>query len=354
MRLLFPLLLLTLPVAAQWLQQPTAGLPRDAQGRFNPAAPAPRAADGKPDLSGLWAFGPGVGYSANLTADLPSGDIKPWAAQLSRERLEDFGKDDPETVGCLPGGPRHILGLGVTGIAKIIQTPLMVIVLYEDLSYRQIFLDGRALPKDPNPTWMGYSIGHWEEDTLVVETAGFNDRTWLDFAGHPHTEALVMRERFRRPSFGVIERQVTLEDSAAYAKPFTIPSNGNLMPDTELIESVCENEKDRPHLTGRTEDEKKVVVPQEVLAQYVGQYEVRGGNAFDPRVTRTRFDVTLTDGQLYVDFQGKGKAPMIPLSQTTFSPRLLGTFEFKKNAAGRVTHLYVHSAEEVLEAERKP
>ena len=353
MRLLLAGILLVAPMAAQWLKQPTKNLPRNAQGRFDGNAPTPRATDGKPDLTGLWQFGPGVGYSANVTADLKESEIQPWARQISRQRLDDFGKDDPETVGCMPGGPRHILSLGMTGIAKIVQTPLLIVVIYEDLSSRQIHLDGRTLPQDPNPTWMGYSIGHWEEDTLVVETAGFNDRTWLDFAGHPHTEALRMRERFRRPRFGLIERQVTLEDPGAYSRPWTIASNGNLMPDTEMLEAVCENEKDRAHLLGRTEAEKKVVVPVAILQQYVGSYEVGSATAFDTRATRTVFDVSLVDGQLFIDFQGKGKAPMIPLSETTFSPRLLGTFEFVKNSAGEVTHMFIHSAEEVLRADRK-
>src|SRR3954468_15302606 len=179
--------------AAQWVKTPTAGLPRDASGKPNLAAPAPRAADAHPDLTGLWQLGIEIGYAANITADLSAADIQPWAAALSRTRLEEFGKDDPEITGCKPGGPRHITRGGLT---KIIQTPALIVILFEDLSYRQIFLDGRALPVDPNPAWMGYSVGRWDGDTLVVDSAGFNDRTWLDFAGHPHTEALTITERF--------------------------------------------------------------------------------------------------------------------------------------------------------------
>ena len=193
---------------AQWLNQPTPGMPRTADGKPNLAAPSPRAPDGHPDLTGLWQLGTEIGYAANITADLASTDIQPWAAALSRQRLEEFGKDDPEITGCKPGGPRHITRGGLT---KIIQTPVVIIFLFEDLSYRQIFLDGRRMPKDPNPTWMGYSIGRWDGDTLVVETSGFNDRTWLDFSGHPHSEMLRMTERFRRLAFGRMELQVTLE-----------------------------------------------------------------------------------------------------------------------------------------------
>src|SRR5579862_1950772 len=143
-------------------------------------------------------MGVGTGYSANITTDLAPKEILPWAEALSRQRLDDLGKDDPETIGCLPGGPRHITG---GGIRRIIQTPSIIAVVYEDLSYRQIFMDGRRLPEDPNPSWMGYSVGHWDGDTLVVESSGFNDRSWLDFAGHPHTESLRITEHFRRRDF---------------------------------------------------------------------------------------------------------------------------------------------------------
>jgi hypothetical protein len=336
---------------AQWLKQPTPGMPRTADGKPNLAAATPRAADGHPDLSGLWQLGTEIGYAANITADLSPADIQPWASTLSRKRLEDFGKDDPEITGCMPGGPRHITRGGLT---KIIQTPAVIIFLFEDLSYRQIFLDGRQKLKDPNPTWMGYSIGRWDADTLVVETSGFNDRTWLDFAGHPHSEMLHMTERFRRASFGRMELQVTLDDPTVYAKPLTVSAGGNFVPDTDLIEFVCENEKDRAHLVGRTEREKTVVVPRATLATYVGVYDVTDARSPIVGTARQVFTVTLDGDQLLLDMRGKGKIPMIPLSQTSFSPRLLGTYEFVKDGSGRVTHMLVHSAEEVLTATRRP
>jgi hypothetical protein len=339
------------PASAQWLKTPTQGIPRDAGGKLNAAAAAPRTADGRPDLSGLWQLGIEIGYAANITADLQRSDVQAWADALSRSRLEDFGKDDPEITGCKPGGPRHITR---GGLSKIIQTPNLIVILFEDLSYRQIFLDGRQMPKNPNPTWMGYSIGHWDGDTLVVETSGFNDRTWLDFAGHPHSEALKMTERFSRPRFGRLDLQVTLEDPVVYGKAITLPAGGNFVADTDLIEFVCENEKDRAHLVGRTAQEKTVVVPREVLATYVGVYDVTDSRA--PIVGRARqvFTVSLDGNQLVLDMGGKGKIPMIPLSQTSFSPRLLGTYEFVKDNTGRVTHMLVHSAEEVLTAQRRP
>jgi hypothetical protein len=229
-----------------------------------------------------------------------------------------------------------------------------MVMLYEDLAYRQIFLDGRQLPRDPNPNWMGYSIGHWEGDSLIVESAGFNDRTWLDFAGHGHTEVLRMTERYRRRDFGHMDLQVTLDDPQAYVKPWTVSAGGALAADTELLEYVCsENEKDQQHLVGRTSEEKKVTVSPAILAQYVGVYEVGSANAFDTRAPRNVFTITLVEGELLIDLQGKGKVPMIPLSETTFSPRLLGTYQFVKNEQGVVTHMLVHSAEEVLTAVRR-
>ena len=338
-------------LSGQWLKQPTPGMPRTADGKPNLRAAVPRAPDGHPDLSGMWQLGTEIGYAANITADLPVSDIQPWAAALSRKRLEDFGKDDPEITGCTPGGPRHITRGGLT---KIIQTPTVIVFLFEDLSYRQIFLDGRQMPKDPNPTWMGYSIGRWDGDTLVIQTSGFNDRTWLDFAGHPHSEMLRMTERYSRRDFGRMELQVTLEDPTVYAKPLTVSAGGNFVPDTDLIEFVCENEKDRAHLVGRTAQEKSVVVPSATLATYVGVYDVTDSRS--PIVGRPRqvFTVTLDGDSLFLDMGGKGRIPMIPLSQTSFSPRLLGTYEFVKDGSGRVTHMLVHSAEEVLTATRRP
>jgi hypothetical protein len=340
--------------AAQWVKQPTAGIPRSADGKPNLAAPAPKAPDGRPDLTGLWQLGIEVGYAANITADLAASDTQPWARDLSKRRLEDFGKDDPEITGCIPGGPRHITR---GGLSKIIQTPSIIVILFEDLSYRQIFLDGRELPRDPNPNWMGYSIGRWEGDTLVVTTAGFNDRTWLDFAGHPHSEALRMTERFKRRDFGHMDLQVTIDDPAVYAKTLTLNAGGTLAADTELIEYVClENEKDRVHLVGRTTEEKAVTVAPDVLATYVGVYQVTATSRSAQLAggAATVFTVTLEDGQLLIDLRGKGKVPMIPLSQTMFSPRLLGTYEFLRDADGRVTRMLVHSAEEVLTAVRRP
>jgi hypothetical protein len=195
------LLAISTSVTAQWLNLPTPGIPRTADGKPNLAAPAPRTPDGKPDLSGLWMLNAGPGHLANIAADLKPAEIQPWADELYKRRLGNLGNDDPWTVQCLPAGPRAILK-GGDGPARIIQTRALVLILYDDLTYRQIFLDGRALPKDPNPSWMGYSVGRWEGDTLVVESTGFNERSWLDMGGHPHTESLRTSNASGAPASG--------------------------------------------------------------------------------------------------------------------------------------------------------
>jgi hypothetical protein len=338
-------------VTAQWLNLPTPGIPRTTDGKPNLTAPAPRTADGKPDLSGLWVLNAGPGHLANITAGLNAAEVQPWADDLYKERLGNLGRDDPWTAECLPAGPREILR-GGDGPARIVQTPALLVILYDDLSYRQVFLDGRTLPKDPNPSWMGYSVGHWDADTLVVESTGFNERSWLDMGGHPHTESLRTTERFRRTTLGHIELQVTFDDAKAYKRPWTISVGVNLAPDTEMLEYVCaENEKDRAHLVGRTAEEKKVTVSREILSKYVGVYETVSttGTAMSARA----FTITLSGDQLMIEIGGNGKMPLIPLSETTFSPRLLGTYEFVKDNQGAFTRMIAYSTEGDVVAVRK-
>jgi hypothetical protein len=238
------------PLSAQWLNYPAPGIPRMPDGKPNLAAPVPKTPDGKPDLSGIWLTR--GGYTGNIAKDLKSGELsfQPWAEALYKQRVETNGKDDPQAYCVLSGVPReHVVPYPF----KILNTSGMVVILYEALhSYRQIFMDGRPLPKDPNPTWMGYSTGHWDGDTLVVESAGFVDNNWLDNNGHPGTEALHLTERFRRRDYGHIDLQLTIDDPKAYTKPWNVNLELTLMPDTELIEYVCsENEKDLGHLVGK-------------------------------------------------------------------------------------------------------
>ena len=332
---------------AQWLNYPTPGAPRRADGKIDPAAPLPRAADGHPDLTGVWSVAVPPSLVGDIATDLEPGEVQPWATALFAERMSEFGKDDPSTIGCLPLGPRHVTG---GGLRKIVQTPALIVILHEDLAYRQVFMDGRPLPDDPNPSFMGYSVGRWEGDTLVVETIGFNDRTWLDFGGHPHTGALRTTERYRRTSFGRVERQVTLQDPGAFNAPITIRADMTIAADTDLLEYVCnENPKDRAHLVGRTSDERRVVVAPELLAKYVGVYELERPAGFGIRT----IEITRDGNQLWVALNGRGRLPMTPLSDRMFSPRLIGTYEFVMDAQGTVTHLLTHSAEEVVRANKR-
>jgi hypothetical protein len=218
---------------AQWLTDRTPGIPRLADGKPNLTAPAPRTADGKPDFSGIWLASPHPAYFLNIAADLDATDVQPWATELFVERMNNFGADDPASIGCQPWGPRHIFGtvLAEAARTKIVQTPAVIVVLHEDLAYRQVLMDGRKLPANPNASFEGYSVGRWEGEELVIESAGFKDSTWLDFGGHPHTESLHITERLRRVDFGHIQRRITLTDAKAFNKPITIASDLTLVPE---------------------------------------------------------------------------------------------------------------------------
>jgi hypothetical protein len=310
---------LSAPLAAQWLTQPTPGIPRTADGTPNLAAPAPRAPDGKPDLSGLWnRLSPK--YHRNIAADLKPGEIQPWARALVDERRENLGKDYMN-VRCLPLGPGYVTAADITGaeMMKIVQTPGLILILNPDLTYRQIFLDGRALESAPNPSFMGYSVGHWDHDTLVVESAGYSDRTWLDHDGHPHTEALRMTERYQRRDVGHLDIEVALSDPQAYARTWTVAVRAELLPDTEMIEFVCnENERSLEHWVGKASDERKneVQVVPDVLARYVGTYAEQ---APFWRTLPRAVEITLDNGRLFGEVDGRGKVPLFALSATLFS-----------------------------------
>lgn len=208
--------------------------------------PVPRLADGKPDLSGVW--GSDRPFVVDIRGALPKGETIPlndWAKGVMKTRKSS---EDPEAL-CLPTGVPRLAPYPM----KYLQMPNLFVILFEGNihSYRQIFLDRKEHPKELNPNWYGDSIGHWEGDTLVVDTAGFNDRTWFDFAGHPHTEQLHTLERFRRMDLGMIEYMVMITDPGAYTRPFTLTGHFPLMPDTELMEFICnENNADVKHLVG--------------------------------------------------------------------------------------------------------
>ena len=327
---------------AQWINQPTAGIPRTADGKPNLTAPVPNAPDGKPDLSGLWTLRPTGGGISQLKPE----EIKPWAQTLFKQREEDLGRDDP-SIQCLPDG-------FIGGLTKIVQTRDLIVLLSEDLTYRQIFLDGRELPKNPNPAWMGYSIGRWDGDTLVVESTGYNDRTWLE-RGYPHTENLHITERFHRSDFGHLDVDVTRSDPAIYDKSWTRKMEGTFTADTELIEYVCaENEKDRPHLVGKNSDDTKkaVKLAPEILAQYEGTYELHAKDLGIPGPDIIEFNVVLLDGVLQMGTGNGPKRPITALSETSFSG-LGSQFDFGKNDKGEVTHFMMRVAEGDFRADRK-
>jgi hypothetical protein len=330
-----------LVLQAQWLNYPTPGIPRLPGGQPNLTAPAPRTADGKPDLSGLWnRISPK--YHVNIAADLKPAEIQPWAKTLVQQRTEDLGKDSMNAR-CLPSGPAYATDADSTagGMMKIIQTPAIIVILNPDLTYRQIFMDGRALETSPNPSWMGYSVGHWEQDTLVVESVGFNDKTWLDTSGHPHTEALRTTERYRRRNFGNLELEVTFRDPAVYARPWTVSVRAELAPDTELIEYVCnESKSDLDRLVGKASDEAKseVKIAPGILAKYAGTYvEQPPLWRIVPRVV----EITFSDGVLYGNLDGRGTERQYANSETGFSGFAGLGLEFVKDSRGVVTDLLI-------------
>src|SRR5262252_3914296 len=218
--------LLTVSLQAQWLDHKAVGIPRAVDGKPDLKAPTPKAHDGKPDLTGLWTLAPASGgLSAWKKSEIPTAAVK-----VFKEREESLGKDSPSTL-CLPGAFISAQG---GSLIKIVQTPGLIIMLAEDLEYRQIFTDGRELPNDPNPAWMGYSVGHWDGDTLIVDSTGYNERTWLQ-DGYPHTENLRITERVKRSDFGHLTIEATWSDPKLYEKPWTTKVNAILTPDTELL-----------------------------------------------------------------------------------------------------------------------
>ena len=263
-----------LPLCAQWPHYPTSGVPRTPDGKPKLDGPAPRTAEGKPDFTGIWSNTQparlaefGERQPARDSKDPPTGldqfrDIgtgmkdglpfTPWAADLKKKRMADISKDNPDAH-CLPMGNMQFETHPQP--RKMIQTPNLLAIVYEaNEGLRQIFLDGRTLPKtdDVQPWWYGYSVGKWDGDTLVVETTGFRDDGWLDINGSPLTSSAKMTERFRRPDFGNLEIQITVNDPKAYTKPWTVTVRQKIWVDTELIEFICnEGERDAVHLVGK-------------------------------------------------------------------------------------------------------
>ena len=258
-------------LGAQWLNYPTPGTPVKKDGTPDLMAKAPRASNGKPDLSGVWRieppptgeyerlYGPaGAGdvlgdnvrdqnkYFFNLFIDFKPGEepLRPEAREQTRKNQQNILADSP-TAHCLPYGlPSRYLNARPF---KIFQTPEAIVMYFEiDGAFRQIHTDGRKLPADPFPSWLGYSTGKWEGETLVVESAGFNDKTWLDARGHPHSEALRVEERFHRHDFGHMDIEATVDDPAVLTKPVTVKFAVHLIPNSDVLETFCvEGERDQ-------------------------------------------------------------------------------------------------------------
>jgi hypothetical protein len=269
--LLASLVAASTPLRAQWPKYPNPAVPRAASGEPNLDAPPPRTPDGKPDLSGVWTRAPGDGRGrgrgqnaappppppgtppvatfGDLGTNMPDGlPLTPWGAELKKQRMALTSKDNPD-ANCLP------MGMGQMNAhpfpRKIIQTPTEVVLIYEGsgTTVREAFLDGRTLPRDPEPWWNGYSVGRWEGDTLVIETTGFMDDGWLDVRGSPLTSGGKIIERFHRVKYGYLELEETIDDPKAYTKPFSAKLYYRLSPDTQLSEFVC-LDKDAKHYVG--------------------------------------------------------------------------------------------------------
>jgi len=261
-------MLMATPLSAQWVRFRTEGIPRLANGKPNLKAPAPRTREGHPDFSGIWLSGnplpcqkatgsdfldcgielPLAVEAISFGLQMPGGlPYQPWLAALVKKRTAENAKDDPHAR-CLPD--TFLRAYGLPHMQKFVQAPGLLLVINEwNTAYRQVFTDSRALPIDPTPSWNGYSSGKWVGDTLVVRTIGLRDDLWLDLAGSVLTSAATITEEFRRPDFGHLEIKVTVDDSKAYTKPWTVTLKQALVVDTDLVDEVClENEKSAARL----------------------------------------------------------------------------------------------------------
>jgi len=240
------------PVLAQnWLKVPAPKVPRTADGKPNLSAPAPRRPDGKPDLTGPWSSKDNT-FLRDIAAGMNPEAVpfQPWAKALFDQRKDGSrSREDPD-ANCLPQGVPKADAVAYPW--KMIPTPGSIVIVYEAFNlWRQVFMDGREMSPDANPTWQGYSTGKWDGDTLVVDTRGFNGKAWLDQLGRPTTDALHVTERFRRKDFGHLDIEITIDDPKAYSRPWTVTEAVSLVLDTDLMEFICnENNRDLAHLPG--------------------------------------------------------------------------------------------------------
>ena len=334
--------LFSAPTFAQWNNVITKGIPRLPDGKPNLSAPAPRTADGKPDLAGIWQAGRAgaagqYGFDYDVAQNLPADALTPWAKTVRQTRVQDFRKDSP-LAHCLP---MSIPFLNFRGLSRMVQTPELIVIMYESPNspHRAIFMDGRELPKEPSPTWLGYSVGHWEGDTLVVNSVGFNEQGWLDVGGNPQTESLRLTERFRRPDFGHLQLEVTFDDPKTFTTPFTLRMDKTYTADTEIFEDVCENERDSTHLVGGYK------VAPGTLAKYAGAYELQGREVV----------VTISGDQLLVKDSAHPRDQLfVAHSENHFLSSVSeSSIEFVTEAKGAVTHFTRTLGEKNEKAVRK-
>jgi hypothetical protein len=316
------------PVEAQWLTYKTPGIPRTSDGKPDLSAPLPRTADGKPDLTGVWRM--------DLSAQEPP-NLQPWAEAVAKRRMEDLRRDSPEAL-CLPGPIANM------GVGRIVQTPGLLLMLYGGALYREIFLDGRDLPKDPNPDWMGYSVGHWDNETLRVESIGFNDRTWLRGDGVPVSEHLHITELIRRADFGHLEVRATYVDPGVMLAPWNVTTKF-VLDDVQPLEYVCnENERDRPHM-----DLQSLKLQPGLLEEYAGAYEYRDPN--HPEIAHA-YSFSVSGGRLSLS-DGPSTFPLITLSQTAFATENGVRYEFFRNVGGMVSHVIAYTFDGDVKANRR-
>jgi hypothetical protein len=324
---------------AQWFDLKTPGVPRTAEGRVDMDARPPRTADGKPDFSGLWVP---VDARGSL---FDSSKILGWAQDAMLAEESSFYTNDPR-FHCLPDGPAsYPAGMSVGGMRRMVQHPAMMVVLNPDMTYRQIFMDGRELEAETLlPTWLGYSVGRFEGDELVVESNGFNDKSWLTREGLPHTDQLHLTERYTRRDFGHLTLEITYEDPGVFTEPVQATVDMEFRADTELLEIVCnESETGRSHYSGEiTQADTEVVeVPVDVLNRYVGVYQgLWLGNQITAEITVEDGQIFLTRTPRYSDTGGNtdsAKSRLVPQSETAFDCTCGLGFIFAVDESGEAT-----------------
>ncbi len=343
------LVLVSAPLNAQWFDWQSPLVPRGADGRADLAAPVPETADGNVDLSGLWVPADARGSLFDRSK------IRGWALDAMAEAERRFYTTDPR-FHCLPSGPSsYPAGMSVGGIRRIVQHPDLVAVLNPDMTYREIFMDGRELEPEPLlPTWMGYSTGRWEGDTLVVESNGYNDKTWLTREGLPHTEQLRITERYTRIDYGRMALEITYEDAGTFTEPVHATVDLVLRPDGAMLEVICnESETSRRHYSGEIDQaEGKVVeIPEDILRNYVGTYRgVWLGNTITATVTLENGELFLTRSPRYSDTGGNTDSDtsrLIPQSTNAFDSSFGLGWVFNVDETGRavsVSEVHVSGA----------